>query len=43
MRNGIEKFVKLGSLLKVERDVKRRTAIIDEPWEMRYGEITTTP
>jgi hypothetical protein len=43
MRNEIEKFVKLGFLLKDEKDVERRTAIIDELSRMRYGEKTTTP
>ena len=38
IRNGIEKFVKLGSLLKDEQDVTRRTAIVTELSEMRYGE-----
>ena len=41
MRNEIEKFVKLGSLLKDEQDVKRRTAIVKELSEMRYKEKTT--
>ena len=41
MRDGIEKFVKLGSLLKDEKDAERRTAIIKELSEMRYGEKTT--
>ena len=43
MQNRVKKFAELGSLLKDEKDVERRTAIIKELSEMRYGEETSTP